>query len=66
MAQHCADDHYNNHDGWEATWPMEFRLYKDGTEVAKVLVNMEMEPQFLGRVLPEEVPGEEDQEPVPA
>lgn len=41
-----AADFRNNHDGWECTWPLEFRIYEDGTEVARFDVECELEPSF--------------------
>lgn len=46
MAESCADDYHSNHDGWEASWPLEFRLYEDGAEVAHVTVDCEHRPSF--------------------
>jgi len=26
LAEEAAEDFYNNHDGWECDWPIEFRI----------------------------------------
>ena len=41
-----ADDYHSYHDGWESTWPLEFRIYKDGSELARFNVDCEHEPRF--------------------
>lgn len=46
VATDLADDYHSNHDGWEASWPIEFRIYKDAECVWKGEVEREMEPVF--------------------
>lgn len=41
-----ANDYHSNHDGWESSWPLEFRIYKTGVEVARFNVERAHEPQF--------------------
>lgn len=41
-----ANDFHSNHDGGESDWPLEFRIYKRGKEVARFTVEREHEPQF--------------------
>lgn len=49
MAEHCAEDWFSNHDGWETkNWPQEFRIYENGVQVARVSVEMEARPHFSG------------------
>lgn len=51
-AELAAEDYWNNHDGWEDNWPLTFLIYEneDADEVCgEVLVEMEMEPMFMGR-----------------
>lgn len=43
-----ADDYYSEHDGWEDTWPLEFRVYDDsGAEVGRWSVSQEYSPSFV-------------------
>lgn len=48
IAEQCAEDWHNNHDGFEARWPRVFALYKDkvGPPFAKFSVDRETVPQF--------------------
>lgn len=46
VATDLADDYHSNHDGWEANWPVEFRIYKDSECVWKGEIDREMEPAF--------------------
>lgn len=52
MAEHCAEQWHSNHDGWEATWPVEFRVYEDDIEVGRFSVDREYVPHFYGNALP--------------
>lgn len=47
MADELAADYHDNHDGWEASWPSELRIYKRGEEVARFEVEREYEPTFI-------------------
>lgn len=47
FAQDAAEDYYDNHDGWEASWPLEITVY-DGDECVGVFdAEMEMTPMFI-------------------
>ena len=47
ILQDCAEDFWNNHDGWESTWPLSFSVFsKSGELLFSGEVSMEMEPQF--------------------
>lgn len=46
IADELAEDYHVNHDGWEATWPLQLRIYKDDIEVARFTVEREYEPRF--------------------
>ncbi len=48
IAEQCADDWHDNHDGWEASWPRVFALYRDKTSpaFARFEVCREYEPIF--------------------
>ncbi|EOC1305530.1 MULTISPECIES: hypothetical protein [Cronobacter] len=49
LAQDAALDFYDNHDGWESSWPMEIELFVDGKSVGTFLVEMESVPRFNAR-----------------
>ena len=52
-AEMAADVYWNNHDGWEDSWPVTFHIYPpDSDEFTVVEVDMEMEPVFYGGVKP--------------
>lgn len=48
QAVDAGEDYYNNHDGWEARWPLTFAIYESesGPEVGRFVVEMEAVPQF--------------------
>lgn len=46
IADELAADYHDNHDGWEASWPLELRIYSDGQEVARFEVEKEIVPHF--------------------
>lgn len=48
IAEQCAEDWHNNHDGFEAAWPRVFALYRDkkGPAFARFEVELETVPQF--------------------
>jgi hypothetical protein len=48
IAEQCAEDWHSNHDGWEASWPRVFSLYrqKTGPSFARFEVERETVPQF--------------------
>ena len=48
IAEQCADDFHSEHDGWEASWPRVFALYRDNKSpaFARFEVEREMVPQF--------------------
>lgn len=49
-AAHVAEDFENNHDGWEAGWPVEFDIYKeDNTLLGRFRVEREYSPYFLAK-----------------
>ena len=52
-AQEVAQDYYDNHDGWEASWPLEFSLHETegGAELARFVVEMEAEPVFYAAAI---------------
>lgn len=48
IADLCAEDYWDNHDGWESHWPLIFILHteEDGEEIARLIVEMESRPTF--------------------
>ena len=48
LAEECAEHYHNNHDGWEATFPLTFAMYEteDGPERARMIVDREDVPSF--------------------
>lgn len=48
IAEQCADDWHDNHDGWEASWPRVFAIFSDkkGPAFARFEINREYEPTF--------------------
>jgi hypothetical protein len=48
LAELAADDYHNNHDGWEASWPILFAIAatEDGPELARFSVEVESQPVF--------------------
>lgn len=50
----CADDYHSNHDGWEATWPL--NLYLAETEAATTwttfIIDREYTATFYARKQP--------------
>jgi hypothetical protein len=46
-AELAAKDHYDNHDGWDSSWPMSFVILGENKEpLGRFLVDMEDEPVF--------------------
>jgi hypothetical protein len=50
IAEECAEDFYENQDGWEASWPINFYLFEDGKDdyFAVVEVHLDFTPTFTG------------------
>lgn len=53
MAKQCAQDFFDEHDGWECKWPIKIYLHEteDGPEIAKVFVELQAEPVFYARIM---------------
>lgn len=47
-AEEAAEDYHNNHDGFEAKWPLTVVFYEteEGPEMSRWLVEMEHVPSF--------------------
>jgi hypothetical protein len=47
IAEECAEDYHNNHDGWEASWPVTFVMWDHrGEELGTCEVSRETAPVF--------------------
>lgn len=46
LADDLAEDFFDNHDGWESSWPQTLRIFSRGEQVAAFTVEMEREPVF--------------------
>ncbi|HGJ5858500.1 MAG TPA: hypothetical protein ACHBX6_02050 [Arsenophonus nasoniae] len=45
-AQECAENFYDNHDGWESNWPLVIRIFVDNKIIGDFKVEMEFWPSF--------------------
>ncbi|MCO9048510.1 hypothetical protein [Acinetobacter sp. UC24323] len=60
VGNECAQDYFDNHDGWESSWPLEIRVFKDEHSIepiASLIVEMELEPHFSSSVKAESMEG---------
>ena len=48
LAEEAAEDYHDNHDGWEATWPLIINLHEteNGQIIKSFDVDRETVPQF--------------------
>lgn len=47
IAEGAAEDYFQHHDGWEASWPLTFVIFDDDEkEIGRVLVQHETVPSF--------------------
>ena len=45
--KYLAEDYFDNHDGWEDSWPMVFRVWsEEGEHLGDFDVEMETIPEF--------------------
>ena len=48
IAEAAAEDFFHNHDGWEASWPIEFSIFEAGDKfLGTFSVDCKAVPQFL-------------------
>lgn len=49
IAEECAADFHDRHDGWECDWPRQFVLYDspDGPALTTLTVDRETVPHFV-------------------
>ncbi len=48
FAEQCAENYWDNHDGYQSNWPLVFEIFLDGESKGKFDVDMESIPQFYG------------------
>lgn len=46
LAEDAAEDFFNEHDGWDSSWPLTFRIFSDGFDLGFWSVDVERVPQF--------------------
>ena len=46
IAEDAARDYYNNHDGWESSWPREIEVFSGFRSLGRFLVHLEHMPYF--------------------
>ena len=47
VVEDCANDYHSNHDGWESSWPITFRIWTESGEVlGDYLVERAYDPVF--------------------
>lgn len=51
LAEEAAEDYHSNHDGWEASWPVKFAIFKGGNLLGKCEVELEFSPSFSAGVI---------------
>lgn len=48
VAEDAAQDYFDNHDGWESSWPLTFVILdEDFNELGQFVVDMEAVPSFF-------------------
>jgi hypothetical protein len=46
IAEDAATVHYNDHDGWESSWPQIFAIYEDNKKLGEYSVDLCFQPLF--------------------
>jgi len=46
LAEEAAAEYHNRRDGWEASWPVTFEIFRDGKSLGTFEVEREQVPQF--------------------
>lgn len=55
LMDEIAKDFYNEHDGWDHSWPLDFFLWDDKHEyIGKFIVEIEHKPSFFVREVNDE------------
>ena len=56
VAEEAAEDYYDNHDGWEATWPQTIHVWNDKEEyLGAADVHVEYQSSFYGYPLEKKI-----------
>lgn len=51
IAEEAAEDYYENHDGWESSWPLKIEVFSGFRSLGKFLVCIEHVPSFSAEEL---------------
>ena len=46
IAEDAAKDYYDNHDGWESSWPINIEVYDGDKSIGLCSVELEHDPTF--------------------
>lgn len=46
IIENAAREYFENHDGWEAKWPLDIELFYEGKSLGVFTVEQEQEPVF--------------------
>ena len=46
IAEETANDYFNNHDGWEDSWPIRIELFIESKSIGVYSVELEHQPIF--------------------
>ncbi len=46
IAEDAGKEYYHEHDGWEASWPLDFEIFSEGKSLGVFTVTQEAEPTF--------------------
>jgi len=47
IAEEAAQDYWDNCDGWEASWPIKFYIFKERELIGSRIIGIEVEPKFV-------------------
>jgi len=50
LARAAAEEYWSDHDGWEASWPLDFEIFIDGKSYGICAVDMEAQPVFSANI----------------
>jgi len=51
IAELCAEDYHQNHDGWESHRPLDMYLFKEDKCIAQLKVELEHSPVFSASLI---------------
>lgn len=46
LAEECAQDYYDHHDGWESKWPLDIEVFRNNESLGLFTVEQDIEPVF--------------------